>query len=104
MPKFKGLIGYGVETEVSPGVFRDQIVSKKHSGEMLKVHIKHTPNDLVTATTLSNTISIIPNRFMLQHYGEIRFVVLGGSKWSIASISYEPPRIVLTLGGVYNGN
>lgn len=52
---------------------------------------------------ISNQISLMADKFALEHFHEIRYAVFMGHKWKVSDIEFQGPRLLLTLGGVYNG-
>lgn len=52
---------------------------------------------------LSSVVSIVADPHLFDHVGEIAFVEVYGSKWKVTDIQVSPPRLILTLGGLYNG-
>ncbi len=105
MAKFYGSVGYAVFDETSPGVFEEVITEKKYRGDIEQVPmIKNQPTEnLNDDITLNNKISIVTDLFADEHLYAIRYVVYGGSKWKVTSVELRRPRIVLSIGGVYNG-
>lgn len=104
MPKFHGRIGYGTTAEVKPGVYVDAIVEQFYYGEVIR-----TSRQLRQGTALNedvnvgNLISIVGNDYALEHYFAIRYVEWMGELWTVSSIEIQRPRLILTLGEVYNG-
>ena len=52
---------------------------------------------------INRQISIVADQFAYDNIGFIRYAEFMGSKWKVTSAEPQQPRIVLTLGGVYNG-
>lgn len=105
MAKFYGSVGYAVFDETSPGVFEEVITEKNYRGDIEQVPmIKNQPTEnLNDDITLNNKISIVTDLFADEHLYAIRYVVYGGSKWKVTSVELRRPRIILSIGGVYNG-
>lgn len=105
MGKFYDAVGYATPVEVEPGIYKDEITERNYSGEVLKItsgwssSSDSTNDDL----TLSNRISIVGDPFAYQNYYSIKYVKFMGTKWKVKSIDVEYPRLILTMGGVYNG-
>ena len=59
-----------------------------------------TVNDNVV---ISNQISIIADPFAMSNFHNIKYVEYMGTRWKITSVDVQYPRLLLTLGGVYNG-
>lgn len=102
--KWSGLIGYSTVTETEPGIWTESIVEKKTSGDLLTNMGRYsadsnTPND---SFTVSNKISIVSNSFVKENLGSMKYLTFMGSKWKISTAEIKYPRILITLGGVYN--
>lgn len=105
MAKFYGLIGYADETvETSPGVWEDVIIERGYFGELIRnTRRLETSNNLNDNVNISNEISIVADEFAIQHFHLMRYVEFAGAKWKITSVEVRHPRLILTVGGVYNG-
>lgn len=105
MAKFYGKIGYAAEmVETSPGVWTNQIVERSYYGDSTRVvrrlqSTEHLNDDVV----VSNEISIVADAFANQNFHAMRYVWYMDSRWKITNVEVQPPRLILTLGGVYNG-
>lgn len=105
MAKFSGAIGYEKLKETAPGVWRPSITEKHFRGDLLKHAWRWSPSDKVNDDlTISNQVSILADAFMYENMGAIRYVTMHGSKWKVTNVEISRPRIILTLGGVYNGS
>lgn len=106
MAKFCGEIGYGETVESPPesGVWKDIITERKSFGDIIRNtrqlrEGEHLNNDL----TVSNSISIVADAYAAQHFFAIRYVKWAGALWTVTNVEVQRPRLILTLGGVYNG-
>lgn len=105
--KFHGIIGYDltVENPDEPGVWKPSFVEKVATGDVLNLSSRwredkdSTNNDI----TISKQISIMMDPFVSQNFSHIRYVEYMGAKWRVETATPQYPRIILTLGGVYNG-
>ena len=105
MSKFHGNVGYGVTIEKYPGVWEEEMVERPYYGDVLKNRMNIQQNNVINAgITINNTISIVTDNFARENALSIRYVTYLGKKWCVSSIEVEYPRILLTLGGLYNGN
>lgn len=104
MAKFVGSVGIGKSVETSPGVWVVKHTECTCAGEILK-NSKRTQqtSELNDNVVLSNDISIIADPFVLENFGDIRYVKILGVNWKVTSIELNYPRITMTTGGVYNG-
>lgn len=105
MSKFSGVVGYSVTTETKPGVWSSSnIVRKNVTGEILKNTSKQENESKVNKdVVLNNRISIIADSELTQNFKTIKFVEFRGIAWDVPSVEVAYPRLILTLGGVYNG-
>ena len=54
--------------------------------------------------TVSTQISIVGDPFAVEKFHSIKWVEFLGAKWSVDSVDpTQPPRLILNLGGVWNG-
>ena len=102
--KFTGAIGVCEYQEVSPGRYRDVVVSKDiYKGDITRTRRWSNGERVNDELGLSCVVSIVADPYLFDHVGDIRFVEVFGAKWKVTDISVTPPRLKLTLGGVYNG-
>lgn len=102
--KFHGKVGYGTTVETSPGVFEDTIEEHEHFGDVTRVYARNTAGeDVNSASSVANAISIIADPFSMLHFSKIRYVEWAGVLWDVVSVQIERPRLILNLGEVYNG-
>ena len=103
MAKYYGKIGYMTTVETSPSVWTEEIVEKDYFGDVLQnsrryQSSEHMNDDL----NVSNRISILADPFAYQNFHAIRYLTWMGSKWKVDSVDVEYPRLILSIGGVYN--
>ena len=103
MARYHGYVGYAIDVEAYPGVWEEQISEHEYFGDVLKNRINMQQGSVVNAKiTISNSISIIADPFAFEHVYAMRYVTYLGKKWCIVNVSIERPRLILTLGGLYN--
>lgn len=104
MAKFYGSIGYAVTTETSPGVWTETITEKKYYGDLQKNFRKLQSSDKVNDDiNIANEISIVSDPYANQNFHAMRYVEFMGAKWKITDVQVQYPRLILTIGGLYNG-
>lgn len=104
MAKYYGKIGYMITQETDPGVWEEIIVEKDFCGEQLNVKSKwQTSSHLNDNIDISNQLSIVADPFVYQNFYNIRYVEYLGCKWKVTAVEIQHPRLILTIGGVYNG-
>lgn len=103
MSKCSGVIGYALAGETQPGVWTEGVTEKKYIGDIVKDNRRIVDQGEINGSiNISNNISIVSNRFMLEKMSFMRYLTLNKSKWKISSVEIKPPRIIITLGGLYN--
>lgn len=104
MPKCSGVIGYTLAVETQPGVWTEDVTEKKYYGDIVRDNRKIVDQGVINnGITISNNISIVSNKFMLENMAFMTYITFMGSKWRISSVDIKPPRIIITIGGLYNG-
>ena len=103
MGRFYGEVGYGKQIETAPGVWTEQITTRNYYGEVLRNVVKtqgaETLNDNLN---VDNRISIVADPFAYKNFSSMRYVKWMGALWKINSVEVQRPRLILTIGGVYN--
>jgi hypothetical protein len=105
MAKFFGEIGYATSSvESAPGVWTEGITEVSYYGDVVRnsrrVQDTTTINDDIT---VQNSISIVADAFANENFMAIRYVKWMGSLWTVTEVELQAPRLLLRLGGVYNG-
>lgn len=105
MAKFYGAIGYALDLqETSPGVWTEEIVERNYRGDIILDQRRWQPDEKVNDNiNIDNSISILADMYAYENLGFMRYIVLNGVPWKIQSFSINRPRIVLQIGGIYNG-
>lgn len=104
MGKFYGPIGYAVTEETAPGVWDDKITELMYFGELVRNTRKlQTADQLNDNINVANEISILADPFARDNFHLMKYVEFMGAKWKITSVEVQYPRLILTVGGVYNG-
>lgn len=103
MAKFFGKIGYAVTANTSPGVWEEEITEREYFGELLRNTSRYQSSDkLNDDLNISNEISIVADPFAYQNFHTMRYVEFMGAKWKITNVEVQYPRLILTVGGLYN--
>lgn len=104
MAKFYGKVGFATETNKGKGVWVDEITESPYYGDVIRNSRQLTDGDkLNDDRTVGNTISIMADEHANQHFFAIKYVEWAGTRWSVVDIEVRSPRLLLRLGGVYNG-
>lgn len=105
MGKFYGKIGYAATEETAPGVWQEQITERIYYGDVLqntrRLESMESTNDDIN---ISNRISIVADPYAHLNFHAMRYVEFMGALWKVTSVdAMQRPRLILTLGGLYNG-
>lgn len=104
MTKFYGAIGYAETVETEPGVWEEKIVERNYYGDLVRnarsLQQSGNVNDNIN---ISNEISIVADPYADKNFHMMRYIEFMGTKWKISNVEVQPPRLILTVGGVWNG-
>ena len=104
MSKFFDIIGFVESVETEPGIWEDRVTEKRYRGEVTKNYKRWDNSEYLNDNLdISNVISIVADPFVSHKLFAIKYVRWLGYYWVVKTAEVQPPRIVLTLGGVYNG-
>jgi len=104
MARYYGKVGFGQAQNQGNGVYSGDIAYRYYYGDVLS-NYRNTENDqkVNSDLTVSNSISIVSDSHANEHFSAIRYVEWSGALWKVTSVSVESPRLILKLGGRYNG-
>lgn len=106
MTRFYGKIGFAVDVDEGHGVWGKAVTEKNYKGDVLtnmrryETRSDSTNDDLL----VNNKISILSDSFARENIGNVLFAEWGGTCWKVTNVEIQYPRLILTLGGVYNGD
>ncbi len=106
MARFFGEVGYGesVETPPGSGVWVDEVTEYSYYGDVERDSRRLEPGEgLNDNITVGNSISVVADHYAMEHFFAIRYIRWAGTLWAVSSVEVKSPRLILTLGGVYNG-
>lgn len=102
MAKFYGKIGYAQTVKTAPGVWQEQIVEREYFGDVVRNVRRIEGQDVNEDLNVSNQISVVSDPYANENFHAIRYVVFMGTKWKVTTVDVQYPRLLLTMGGVYN--
>lgn len=102
--KWYGEICYAKTVETKPGVWKEQITKRNYYGDLNRnTRRLQSSGQLNDDVNITNEISIIADPFANENFHAMRYVEFMGAKWKISNVEVQPPRLILTVGGIYNG-
>lgn len=104
MAKWFGHIGYAEIMETSPGVWEEQITVREYYGDLTRNTRRLQSADKVNDDiNINNELSIVSDPYAMNHFFAMRYAEFMGAKWKITNVEVQYPRLILSLGGLYNG-
>lgn len=104
MPKWFGAIGFAETVETSPGIHEEVITDRYYYGDVHRYSRRLQGSDkLNDDINVSNEISIVADPFAVDHIHSMRNIEFQGARWKVSNVEVAPPRLVLSVGGLYNG-
>lgn len=105
MAKFFGAIGYAETKETSPGIWEETITERNYYGDILR-NARRLENgeNLNDNVNVNNSISIVADSHAYGNVFAIRYIRWMGACWKVTNVEVQRPRLILTIGGIYNGN
>lgn len=104
MAKWYGTVGFIISRETTPGVWDSVPEKRKYFGDLTRNHYRfqssQQQNDDVT---MQSELSIVCDSYALQNFQYIRYVGYMNALWKVTSVDVQYPRLILSIGGVYNG-
>ena len=104
--KYHGNVGYFETIEKKPGLYEEGIIFHESKGDVLRNNKRiSTSNSINPIITISDQISIVADPYARGHFFNIRCIEYQGALWSVTEVdASQPPRLILSLGGLYNEN
>lgn len=104
MAKWYGNIGYANQVETVPGVWEERITERSYYGDLTRnTRRLQSADQLNDNLNINNELSIVADPFANQNFHSMRYAELMGTKWKITNVEVKFPRLILSLGGEYNG-
>lgn len=104
MAKYYGAVGYAIANEVRPGIWKDTIVERMYYGDIIRnTRRLESSNQANDDINISNEISILADPYANENFHLIKYVEFMGTKWKVTNVTVQFPRLILSVGGVYNG-
>lgn len=105
MAKWYGKIGYAETQETEPGIWEELITERAYFGDAIRnTRLLQNSGNINDNVNVGNQISIIADPYAVQNFHVMRYVEYMGSKWKVSNVEVQYPRLILTVGGLYNGN
>ena len=105
MAKFLVHVGFSTVEETAPGVHTEFIVRRPYYGETVRNFVRSEPGEYLNdeVTVGSSLFSIVSDDYADNNCFAMRYLEWMGALWKITNIEVQRPRLILSIGGVYNG-
>lgn len=81
-----------------------QVIERPHVGDLVRNARRTEGGDrIIENLVLSNSVSLVADAFAMNHFFEMVYIEMFGTKWKITTVEVKPPRLILQIGEVYNG-
>lgn len=105
MNKFWGKIGFIKQVETSPDVWTEKVIERGYACEKVRNGSRwQGSNHVIDDIVIDNRVSVLADPYAWDAMGSIRYLTRNRSKWKVTAIEESYPRLILTLGGLYNGD
>lgn len=109
--KYYGNVCFTIESETltEDGRPTGNFIPKKHvyqySGDVINTSRKRISGEGMNADlNITRQISIVGDPFAYQNFMNITYVEWMGVRWEVPSVDVQFPRLILNVGGLYNGD
>lgn len=104
--RYCGKLGFADEVEeTAPSVFTEKMTERTYYGDVLEFGRQMQVGDKVNPDiTVGNQLSVLADPFANDHLYDLRYAVFMGQKWQVTGVKEQYPRLILTLGGLWNGS
>lgn len=107
--RFAGLVGYIETEETSPGIHLPVETTRKMRGDVLSAKTQNSQDGRTTETSLykdirlSHRFSLVGDAYSFKNYMYLKWIIVEGHKWEVSSVEIQSPRLLISIGGLYNG-
>lgn len=103
MSKYSGNIGFVVPVETAPGIWVESPIERHYHGDILQNRKNwQVGTGINDDLRLNVRISVVSDAYLNVHRSQIAYVSYAGAKWKVTDIEDQRPRLIFSIGGVYN--
>ena len=107
MAKWFGNIVYAdcVEDPEGSGIYKNKTIVRQYQGDLIRNYRRLDSGSNVNDNiNISNELSILADPYAYENFHKIIYVEFMGAKWKVTGVdAAQRPRLILTIGGLYNG-
>ncbi len=104
MARFYGAVGFVFgAVETVPGVWKEEVAQRNYYGDVMKRRMSWEKGESINDNIkINNQISILADEYAERNAYAMKWVEWKGQKWKISSVEFERPRMILTIGDIFN--
>lgn len=109
MAKYAGLVGYVTQRETVPGVWSPVETPRRMRGDIIRQsssvqndYKSNNGNKVNSDISLNHRVSLIGDAYAFSSYFDIKWIEIDGRRWEVTSVEVQRPRIIVSLGGLWN--
>lgn len=106
MNKWCGKIGFTYTGEIELGLWvEEEIVERQYFGDVLSNRWKRqtTGDKINDDINITNQISIVADPYAINHVSSMTWIEFSNEKWKVIDVDVQYPRLIVSIGGVWNG-
>lgn len=103
--KWYGQVGFVKSVQSAPSAWTNEETIREYQGDVYRNSNQWSTNSDSTNDdfTVNHQISIIADPYACTNCRSIKWIEFMGARLKVKSFEIKPPRLVLTVGGVWNG-
>lgn len=106
MARYSGKIGYNLGTIENPegsGIWKETIVERPYFGDIEWSNRRYDHQKVNNDVSVNNSISVVADAFANDNFFNIVYVTWQGRRWKMQSVEVKHPRLIIYIGGLYDG-
>lgn len=98
-------VGYTRTVDEGNGVWVEKKTAVPYRCDLVDENFKRSDNTTSTNDNISfsTKFSIIGDEFAFSNCGTMKYVEFMGTRWTVSNVSIKYPRLIISVGGIYNG-
>ena len=105
MAKWYGKVGYADTEMTAPGYWDEKITERSYFGDVYRnTRLLQNSGEINDNVNIGMQISIVADPFAIDNFHAMRYAEYMGTFWKITSVEVQYPRLILQIGGIWNGN
>lgn len=103
--KYAGKIGFVKNVDKGNGIWESEITEKTYIGDVVRntANWKANEGSINDDIAINNQLSILVDPYAFENFQYMKYIEWMGSLWNIGSIEINYPRVLISIGGIYNG-